>query len=367
MQTVCTDYAPIVDLWSNGGPAYGLNGTAYEEYMFRDRVVETIAGHDFAARPLFLVYTPHVAHCPLQVPQEQLARFAWLPEDESTCQAQTPYIFPGSSAGDYRCRAQYQAMVNLLDGVLGNVTGLLKARGLWQDTLMVLSSDNGGPEDPQESGANNFPLKGAKYSDWEGGIRATAFVSGGFLPPAVRGTTLQQPVHVADWYTTFAALAGQPAYDPVAAAAGLPPVDGLDLWPLLSGANATSPRHEIAVSPQTLIQGRLKLVTGAMGWSAWTGPHYPNASSAAQPVDVTQRCHAGCLYDVVADPTETTDLAAAQPQVVANMSARLLQLEAGFYSNDDTGVDVCPRGVGMPCACWVAIHRNRNFFGPFQH
>lgn len=35
-------------------------------------------------------------------------------------------------------------MVNLLDDVLGNVTSLLKARGLWDNTLMILTSDNGG-------------------------------------------------------------------------------------------------------------------------------------------------------------------------------------------------------------------------------
>ena len=46
-------------------------------------------------------------------------------------------------------------------------------------------------------------------------------------------------------YTTFCGLAGVDPTDERAAAAGLPPVDGHDLWPLISGANATSPRTEV--------------------------------------------------------------------------------------------------------------------------
>jgi len=167
MQTECTNYGAIWDLWQGDntqeGPAWGLNGTQYEEYMFRDRVLSILQGHDFSASPLFIVFTPHSAHCPLQVPQDQLAKFGWVTDDEQQCSAQTPYIFPGSGPGDYRCRSQYEAMVNTLDGVLGNVTGTIKSAGLWDGTLMVLTSDNGGPLILDESGANNAPLRGGKY------------------------------------------------------------------------------------------------------------------------------------------------------------------------------------------------------------
>ena len=142
-QSSCATFdASIKDLWSHSsvqaeGPARSLNGTAYVEYLFRDRVLQVIAEHDPAQGPLYLQYNPHIAHCPLQVPQDWLARFN-ASDDEAACAAQTPYIFPGSTPADYRCRNQYSAMVALLDEVLGNVTGALKAKGLWQDTLMVL-------------------------------------------------------------------------------------------------------------------------------------------------------------------------------------------------------------------------------------
>lgn len=109
-------------------------------------------------------------HCPLQVPQEWYDRFN-LPNDEAQCASQTPYIFPGSTKNDYRCRSQYIAILSLLDAVIGNITTALKTQGLWDETLITFTSDNGGPLILDESGSNNAPLRGGKYSDFEGGIR----------------------------------------------------------------------------------------------------------------------------------------------------------------------------------------------------
>ena len=61
-------------------------------------------------------------------------------------------------------------MVGYMDAVVGNVTALVKAKGMWPNTLFVSSSDNGGPL-YAGAGGNNHPLKGGKVSDWEGGVR----------------------------------------------------------------------------------------------------------------------------------------------------------------------------------------------------
>jgi arylsulfatase A-like enzyme len=79
-------------------------------------------------------------------------------------------------------------------------------------------------------------------SDFEGGIRMAAFASGGYLPAGVRGSVNEGIMHIADWYATFAALAGVDPTDAKAAAAGLPAIDSINQWPFLSGANATAPR-----------------------------------------------------------------------------------------------------------------------------
>eukprot|EP01051_Picozoa_sp_SAG22_P011873 SAG22_NODE_1181_length_5234_cov_12.279455_9_plen_64_part_00 len=53
-----------------------------------------------------------------------------------------------------------------------------------------------------------WPLKGGKFSDWEGGIRVNAFASGGLLPAAVRGTVVTGLAAGWDWYATWAGLGG---------------------------------------------------------------------------------------------------------------------------------------------------------------
>jgi arylsulfatase A-like enzyme len=226
--------------------------------------------------------------------------------------------------------------------------------------------------DPDESGSTNYPLRGGKYSDWEGGIRVAAFASGGFLPPAARGTVNNGMLHIADFYGTYCGLAGVDPTDALAAAAGLPPVDSLDVWPLISGANLTSPRNELPVSPQTLIQGTWKLITEQQIEATWSGPNYPNSSSVNNPVDPGPKllCPNGCLFDVVSDMTEHVDVAAQHPDVVASMTARLKELSQSFFDNSDdfTATSVCPPGVvnaSSPCACWAAINIWGGYFGPW--
>jgi arylsulfatase I/J len=212
-----------------------------------------------------------------------------------------------------------------------------------------------------------------KYTSWAGGIRVPAFVSGGFVPPAQRGTVQPGLIHIADWWATLTALAGVSDDDPVAAAAGLPPPDGLNMWPLLTGATETSPRSEVPLSPQSLISWPWKLQLGLQEFSSWTGQTYPNASSTDAAINYVIDCgdgsgpsSPGCLFNMEEDPTEHTDLAAVNPDIVSAMATRLSSLVPGFFSNNDTGVDVCPSGT-LLCGCWAAQHVWGGFFGPFQY
>ena len=49
------------------------------------------------------------------------------------------------------------------------------------------------------TGSNNWPLRGSKVSDFEGGVRTVAFLAGGYLPPAVRGGSFSGFISMADW------------------------------------------------------------------------------------------------------------------------------------------------------------------------
>ena len=80
----------------------------------------------------------------------------------------------------------------------------LQDKQMWNDVLFITSSDNGGPV-TTSAAANNYSLKGGKHSDWQGGVRVNAFVSGGYLPEQMRGKKTEGYIHIADWYATFCA------------------------------------------------------------------------------------------------------------------------------------------------------------------
>merc|ERR1711966_234771 len=91
---------------------------------------------------------------------------------------------------DWR-RQRYLAMARSMDTAVQNVTALLKNKGMYNDTIIVFTSDNGGPIYRNGSvGASNYPLRGGKASNWEGGVRVNSFVSGGFVPTHARGRRL---------------------------------------------------------------------------------------------------------------------------------------------------------------------------------
>ena len=61
-------------------------------------------------------------------------------------------------------------MVLYLDDAVGELTQALVEKAMWESTLVAFSSDNGGPV-YEPAAANNHPLKGGKFSDWEVAMR----------------------------------------------------------------------------------------------------------------------------------------------------------------------------------------------------
>ena len=66
-----------------------------------------------------------------------------------------------------------------------DITETYEALGLSEQTLFILTGDNGGIP---YAGGFNYPLRGCKATTFEGGVRSIAFISGAGLAPAVRGT-----------------------------------------------------------------------------------------------------------------------------------------------------------------------------------
>ena len=117
---------------------------------------------------------------------------------------------------------------------------------MWDSSLIVFATDNGGATGHDADVGNNWPLRGAKYSDYEGGVRGICFVTGGVLPVTRWGLDLtdrRYRVSIADWYATFVELAGGVLEDRRAAKERLPPLDSRSLWETIS-KGADGPRAQ---------------------------------------------------------------------------------------------------------------------------
>jgi len=361
----------VTDFWEDDGPASDKNGTNYQEFIFLNRMEKIIDNHD-PSEPLFLFYAPHVAHCPLQVPEQYLNRFSFMTNDQGRDCANADVDVPNVLMKErqpvefeFNCRRQYRATVNLLDDIIGFVSQKLMEKGMWDDLLLVFTSDNGGPPG---HGATNHPLRGGKGSNFEGGVRAAAFVSGGVVGGR-KGTKEDGIIHIADWYTTLINMAGLDAWDTIAEQNGLPPVDGVNMWPLLNGEVATSPRFEMPINKDALMVGDFKLLRGTQPMALWQGPLSPNATVGRWVLEqsVIDCGETGCLYNVLKDPGEHHNLADAQPGRARDMNFRLDKLSERFFVNKDENTYACPPGVDPPlCACWMAVNYYGGFMGPFQ-
>lgn len=223
---------------------------------------------------------------------------------------------------------------------------------------MVYSSDNGGIED-----GNNYPLRGEKTTDFEGGFRVNAFIAGGVLPSSLHGTVNKALVHVTDWYPTLCHLAGvdptddspvpPKAYDPkhpeidIWGNDSYPGLDGVNVWDALMTPNAVfnAARDELVLTPTAMIKGKYKLITGQShgashrphvalgvvfppgGGGSNTGWRMPNGTwttdnaswGCARSSINTTMPPTPCLFDIVSDPAEHHDLAAQQPEILLSM------------------------------------------------
>ena len=187
-----------------------------------------------ADKPLFLYVPFNGVHAPYEVPP------------------QYKQAFPNLSGN----RQTMAAMLAAVDEAIGQITAALEEKGLRKNTLIIFSSDNGGPGPGRVS--RNTPLRAGKGTIYEGGIRACAFATWPGHIPA--GTTIDEPMHAVDWYPTLLKLAGASLEQKLA-------LDGLDAWPMLT-QGAKSPHDAIllagtAPSRMAIRMGDWKLLLNA--------------------------------------------------------------------------------------------------------
>ena len=166
----------------------------------------------------------------------------------------------------------------------------------------------------------------------------------------MRGQKTDGYIHLTDWYATFCSLAGVDPTDEEAAKAKLPPIDSMNMWPLISGRNSTSPRTDIPASHNTLI-------TGSLCYSIYTGPQFPNKTTTSKVIHTSYDCGDGCLFNIKEDPDEHDNLATKMPDTLKMMQKKLQAYQKTYFNPD--------RGGNWPGACETALNQYGGFWGPF--
>lgn len=280
-----------------------LDGVCLEEFVEKN--------HE---HPFFLYYSPYAIHEPnRESPEHYRAR--------------------STATGPRRALA---GNLIALDDAIGKLLGAIQKHNLQEDTLILFVGDNGGSP---SSNSRPDPYRGGKGkgTQYEGWVRVPAIVSWPGTIPA--GETYDGLMCTLDFYATAAAVGKT-----------LPEVcDGVNLLPYMRGSK-TGDAHDALYwcndDPKDAPRRHLK----AMRWKQWRLIEYDNGWR---------------LFDLVADPKETRDLADECPGIVRDMRNRYDAWRATlppvipFGKEDNDGGGRIPRGYG-----W-ATDAERERYTPF--
>lgn len=277
----------VVD-WQRNGEFLKEDG--YYTTLIGDEAVKLIGKQD-QHKPFFLYVASLAPHAPYQATRSDEDRYRTIEEPT---------------------RRTYAAMITSLDDQVGRIVDALDKRGLRENTLIIFSSDNGGPrsavvasgahsrEERAASGvkqeslpARNGELRGGKGSLYDGGVRVPTIFN---WPARLQPRVVTEPLSMVDIMPTVLALAGGKASPDR-------PLDGEDMWATVAEGNP-SPHEDILVNVEAfrgaIIKGRWKLVKIAL---------LPGKTE---------------LFDLTADPAEKNDVAEQNPDVVRDLENRLV-------------------------------------------
>jgi arylsulfatase A-like enzyme len=267
-------------IWGNGRVGIGQirrDSTIIHEkaYLTEKFAEEAEAFIDKNKTKPFLLYVPFNApHTPFQVRKKYYDRFPNV-KDEN--------------------KRVYYAMISALDDCVGRIVAKVKKEGLEENTLIVFASDNGGAD--YTFATTNAPLKGGKFSHFEGGINVPFALSWkGKIRP---NTVYKTPVISLDIFSTIAsAIHSKLPTDRV--------YDGVDL---VDKVNKNEVAHKILY---------------------WRSGDAKAIRSGDWKLIISGKTHEQWLYNLVTDKSETTVLAQKYPAKVKELEIALQNWEKGL-------------------------------------
>jgi len=303
-----------------GGKREQEKGTRGRDAHIYDSAINFIEKHKDG--PFYVNIWDHVPHHPVRPSPELVKAFGPLEVDESKFppEMREKFAMCKKRGGDVSEHMRnWLADIKGLDDEIGNLLKRLDDLKLRDNTIVVFTSDQGpesireadnnvkknkGANDPKPDETNYLrlnamgfagPFRGGKHAESEGGVRIPFIIRWPGHTPAGR-VDEKSLVSLGDWLPTLCAVTGVKIN-----AADFDGEDVSDAWlgkaehvrtkPLLWKGNATAARPVIR-------EGQWKLFGSRRGGEAE-------------------------LYDIIADPGETKNLAAEHPDIVKNLNGKL--------------------------------------------
>jgi arylsulfatase A-like enzyme len=258
--------------------------------------------------PFFLVHSLYAVHNPLQAPRELIKKYQSKKEqlqvkdekrfikDESWMRFESQW-----KTRVIQDNPVYAAMIENMDWNIGRMINKLKESGLYENTLIIFTSDNGGLSTAEGSPTSNSPLRAGKGWLYEGGIRVPLIIYWNGKIKA--GTISDLPVHTADIFPTVAWAINNDYQKPVA-------IDGADIFEMLSRQQKYQNRTLIWHYPHYSNQG------GKPGAAIRSGNfkliyHFEDESVE--------------LFDLVLDMGEQKNIASQHKELAKRMKKKLLK------------------------------------------
>ncbi len=283
----------------------GLSDGKPGEYLTDRLTDETIKFIESAGDKPFFAYLSHYAvHAPLESKEEYEKYFTKKRSKLPELSAGQAYITKDKNRFKLRQdNPVFAGMIKSFDDSVGRVIACLKKKGIYENTIIVVSSDNGGiaalTKDNIEFPTSNLPLKAGKGWNYEGGIRVPMIVS--YPNKIAAGKVSETPVTGIDLYPTLLDLAGIPARP-------TQHKDGVSFAPVLRGESIARDTlywffpqaHGSGHKPSAAIRkGNMKLI------------HFFKDDRVE-------------LYDLSKDEAEQNNLASAKPELAAGLKKQLM-------------------------------------------
>ncbi|WP_432221068.1 sulfatase [Flavobacterium sp. TMP13] len=293
--------------WEVGSPAGGYYGPwenpklpyKYKGENLSMRLAQETADFisDNKNKPFFAFLSFYAVHGPIETTQEKWSKYRDKAEKLGIADSgyKMEHVLPIRVEQD---NPIYAGLVETMDDAVGLLMKRLKELNLDKNTIVIFTSDNGGVASGDSFSTSNYPLRGGKGYQWEGGIREPYFIK----LPAMQNApkTVSFPVSGIDFYPTILELAGLKSKP-------IQKIDGISLVPLLKGKTITS-RPLFWHYPHYGNQGGEPV--SSIRLEEWKLIHYWEDSRDE-------------LYNLVNDPAEKKDVYRENTKVGQELRAKL--------------------------------------------